>query len=93
MDVSTSQPVSVASSLIPFLQNDDANRALMGSNMMRQLSLIKTRSPLVGTGMESIVARDSGATVVVTSPGEVVSGMQKNCCQKIEEVKNGRYRW
>ena len=74
MDVSTTQLVSVAANLIPFLQNDDANRALMGSNMQRQaVPLIKTRSPLVGTGMERIVARDSGATIVAKRDGVVVS--------------------
>ena len=62
MDVSPNQLVSVAASLIPFLENDDANRALMGSNMMRQaVPLLRTQAPLVGTGMESVVARDSGA--------------------------------
>ena len=73
-DISTSQLVSVAASLIPFLQNDDANRALMGSNMQRQaVPLLKTRSPLVGTGMERVVARDSGASVVARRDGEVVA--------------------
>ena len=73
-DVSTSQLVSVAASLIPFLQNDDANRALMGSNMQRQaVPLLKTRSPLIGTGMERVVARDSGASVVARREGEVVA--------------------
>ena len=65
MDVSPQQLVSVASSLIPFLENDDANRALMGSNMMRQaVPLIKPKAPLVGTGMEYTVAKDSGSTVI-----------------------------
>jgi len=65
MDVSPQQLVSVASSLIPFLENDDANRALMGSNMMRQaVPLIQPKAPLVGTGMEYTVAKDSGSTVV-----------------------------
>lgn len=74
MDVSTSQLVSVAANLIPFLQNDDANRALMGSNMQRQaVPLLKTAAPLVGTGMERIVARDSGATIVAKRDGIVVS--------------------
>ncbi|MBI5599833.1 MAG: DNA-directed RNA polymerase subunit beta [Deltaproteobacteria bacterium] len=72
MDVSPNQLVSVAASLVPFLENDDANRALMGSNMQRQaVPLIKTESPLVGTGMESIVARDSGVTVIAKHPGTV----------------------
>ena len=74
MDVSTNQLVSVAASLIPFLQNDDANRALMGSNMQRQaVPLLKSRAPLIGTGMEMVVARDSGATVVAKRDGEVVA--------------------
>jgi DNA-directed RNA polymerase subunit beta len=74
MDVSPNQLVSVAASLIPFLENDDANRALMGSNMQRQaVPLIRTRSPLVGTGLEGIVARDSGVTVVARRNGVVES--------------------
>ena len=73
-DVGAGQLVSVAASLIPFLQNNDANRALMGSNMMRQaVPLIKTSAPLIGTGMEKVVARDSGATIVTRRDGEVVS--------------------
>jgi DNA-directed RNA polymerase subunit beta len=72
MDVSPNQLVSVAASLIPFLENDDANRALMGSNMQRQaLPLLRTDAPLVGTGMEGVVARDSGATVVAKRSGVV----------------------
>jgi DNA-directed RNA polymerase subunit beta len=74
MDVSPNQLVSVAASLIPFLENDDANRALMGSNMQRQaVPLVKTAAPLVGTGMEGIVARDSGVTVVAKRDGVVDS--------------------
>jgi len=74
MDVSPNQLVSVAASLIPFLENDDANRALMGSNMQRQaLPLMRTDAPLVGTGMEGVVARDSGATVVAKRGGVVES--------------------
>ena len=73
-DVGTNQLVSVAASLIPFLQNDDANRALMGSNMQRQaVPLIRTAAPLVGTGLERTVARDSGATVVAKRDGVVVA--------------------
>ncbi len=72
MDVSPSQLVSVATSLIPFLENDDANRALMGSNMQRQaVPLLFTDAPLVGTGMEGIVARDSGATILAKREGYV----------------------
>jgi len=72
MDVSPQQLVSVASSLIPFLENDDANRALMGSNMMRQaVPLIKPKAPLVGTGMEYTVAKDSGSTLIARREGIV----------------------
>jgi DNA-directed RNA polymerase subunit beta len=74
MDVSPNQLVSVAASLIPFLEHDDANRALMGSNMQRQaVPLVRTAAPLVGTGIENIVARDSGVTVVAKRPGVVES--------------------
>ena len=72
MDVSPKQLVSVASALIPFLENDDANRALMGSNMMRQaVPLVKSESPLVGTGIEATVAQDSGVTLVARRSGVV----------------------
>ena len=72
MDVSPKQLVSVAAALIPFLENDDANRALMGSNMMRQaVPLLKSQSPYVGTGMESVVARDSGVVLVAKRSGYV----------------------
>ena len=72
IDVSPKQLVSVASALIPFLENDDANRALMGSNMMRQaVPLVQAEAPLVGTGMEEAVARGSGATVVAKRTGVV----------------------
>ena len=72
MDVSPNQLVSVAASLIPFLENDDANRALMGSNMQRQaVPLLRTEAPFVGTGMEKTVARDSGVTVVARRDGIV----------------------
>ena len=72
IDVSPKQLVSVAASLIPFLENDDANRALMGSNMMRQaVPLLKPESPLVGTGIERDVALDSGVTIVAKRDGTV----------------------
>ncbi|NQT90890.1 MAG: DNA-directed RNA polymerase subunit beta, partial [Candidatus Omnitrophica bacterium] len=72
MDVSPTQLVSVAASLIPFLEHDDANRALMGSNMQRQaVPLLETESPLIGTGMEGKVAHDSGSTIVAVSSGTV----------------------
>ncbi|PWC73552.1 DNA-directed RNA polymerase subunit beta [Azospirillum sp. TSH100] len=72
IDVSPKQLVSVAAALIPFLENDDANRALMGSNMQRQaVPLVKADAPLVGTGMEATVARDSGVTIVAKRSGVV----------------------
>ncbi len=74
MDVSPNQLVSVAASLIPFLEHDDANRALMGSNMQRQaVPLLRTEPPLIGTGMEAVVARDSGAAVEARRGGTVES--------------------
>src|SRR5213596_1538885 len=78
IDVSPKQLVSVAASLVPFLENDDANRALMGANMQRQsVPLLRTDSPLVGTGMENVVARDSGA-VVICKRGGVVDLVDSN---------------
>jgi DNA-directed RNA polymerase subunit beta len=72
IDVSPKQVVSVAAALIPFLENDDANRALMGSNMQRQaVPLVKAEAPLVGTGMEAVVARDSGAAIAARRAGVV----------------------
>jgi len=72
MDVSPNQLVSVSASLIPFLEHDDANRALMGSNMQRQaVPLIQTRAPLVGTGIERIVARDSGVAIIAKREGVI----------------------
>lgn len=74
MDISPKQIVSVSASLIPFLENDDANRALMGSNMQRQaVPLIQTEAPIVGTGMEGVAARDSGVIVTAKRPGRVES--------------------
>ena len=72
MDVSPNQLVSVAASLVPFLENDDANRALMGSNMQRQaVPVLRTMAPLVGTGIEEVVARDSGVCVVAAADGVI----------------------
>ncbi|OEU45255.1 MAG: DNA-directed RNA polymerase subunit beta [Desulfobacterales bacterium S7086C20] len=74
MDISPDQLVSISASLIPFLENDDANRALMGSNMQRQaVPLLQASAPLVGTGMEHVVAQDSGVTVVAQDDGQVVN--------------------
>ena len=73
MDVSPKQVVSIATALIPFLENDDANRALMGANMQRQaVPLLKTQAPLVGTGMEFKAACDSGVMILAKRPGKVV---------------------
>ncbi|HHO54676.1 MAG TPA: DNA-directed RNA polymerase subunit beta [Deltaproteobacteria bacterium] len=72
MDIASNQLVSVAASLVPFLENDDANRALMGSNMQRQaVPVVRTEAPLVGTGIERVVARDSGVTVTARRSGVV----------------------
>lgn len=86
MDVSPKQLVSVAASLIPFLENDDANRALMGSNMQRQaVPLLRADAPLVGTGMERIVAHDSGSAVVARHDGMVESVDAGRIVVKIDE--------
>src|SRR3974377_2043725 len=70
MDVAPNQIVSAAAGLIPFLENDDANRALMGSNMQRQaVPLLRPEAPLVGTGLEDVVARDSGSAIAARRTG------------------------
>jgi DNA-directed RNA polymerase subunit beta len=85
MDVSPKQLVSVAASLIPFLENDDANRALMGSNMQRQaVPLLRADSPYVGTGMERVTARDSGAVVLCKRSGVVDSVDSERIIVKLE---------
>jgi len=90
MDVSPKQLVSVAASLIPFLENDDANRALMGSNMQRQaVPLLRTESPIVGTGMETIAARDSGAVVLAKTAGEVVNVDATRIVVRVDEDSEG----
>jgi len=90
MDVSPSQLVSVAASLVPFLENDDANRALMGSNMQRQaVPLVRNEAPLVGTGMERVVARDSGVTVVARRGGVVESVDATRIVVKTDDVEAG----
>jgi len=89
IDVSPKQLVSVAASLIPFLENDDANRALMGSNMMRQaVPLLKPEAPLVGTGIESDVALDSGVTIVAKRDGEVDKIDGKRIVIKVSNEKD-----
>jgi DNA-directed RNA polymerase subunit beta len=85
MDVSPKQLVSVAASLIPFLENDDANRALMGSNMQRQaVPLLRAEAPFVGTGMEHVTARDSGAVVLCKRAGVVDSVDSERIIVRVE---------
>ena len=85
MDVSPKQLVSVAASLVPFLENDDANRALMGSNMQRQaVPLLRADSPFVGTGMERVTARDSGAVVICKRAGIVDSVDSERIIVRVE---------
>ncbi|MCX7990715.1 MAG: DNA-directed RNA polymerase subunit beta [Proteobacteria bacterium] len=91
MDVSPKQVVSVAASLIPFLEHDDANRALMGSNMQRQaVPLLNPEAPIVGTGMEYIVARDSGAVVIAKRDGVVESVDATRIVIKPDNVKDDK---
>ncbi len=93
MDVSPNQLVSVAASLIPFLEHDDANRALMGSNMQRQaVPLLTSSSPLVGTGMEGVVARDSGVTVTARRRGFVEDVDSTRIVIRAAEPGHGRQR-
>jgi len=85
VDVSPKQLVSVAASLVPFLENDDANRALMGANMQRQsVPLLRADAPVVGTGMEAVVARDSGATVLAKRAGIVDSVDSERIIVRVE---------
>ncbi len=91
IDVSPKQIVSVAASLIPFLENDDANRALMGSNMQRQaVPLIQADAPLVGTGMEAVVAADSGATISARRSGIVDKVDAQRIVIRATEIENPR---
>ena len=90
IDVSPKQLVSVAASLIPFLENDDANRALMGSNMQRQaVPLIRGDAPLVGTGMERVTARDSGAVVLCRREGIVDQVDSERIIVRVESDHSG----
>jgi len=90
IDVSPKQLVSVAASLIPFLENDDANRALMGSNMQRQaVPLIRGEAPLVGTGMERVTARDSGAVVICKRDGSVDQVDSERIIVRVESDHSG----
>ena len=93
MDISPKQLVSVATALIPFLEHDDANRALMGSNMQRQaVPLLKTDSPLVGTGMEYRAAVDSQAVLTAKNPGVVVRATAKEIVVRCEDGKEDKYK-
>lgn len=90
MDVSPKQMISIATSLIPFLEHDDANRALMGSNMMRQaVPVVRTDAPIVGTGVEAVVARDSGAVLVANNAGRVIFVDSNRIVIQREKTKEG----
>ncbi|WP_129676838.1 DNA-directed RNA polymerase subunit beta [Candidatus Chloroploca sp. Khr17] len=93
MDVSPKQVVSVSTALIPFLEHDDANRALMGSNMQRQaVPLLRPDAPIVGTGMEYRAARDSGQVVVARMPGVVVSSTSEHIIIQEDDGYEREYR-
>ena len=93
MDVNPKQMVSVATALIPFLENDDVTRALMGSNMQRQaVPLLKTDSPIVGTGMEAKVAYDSGVCVIAREAGEVISATATRIVIRTDNGKIDHYK-
>ncbi|MBW2659101.1 MAG: DNA-directed RNA polymerase subunit beta [Deltaproteobacteria bacterium] len=92
MDIAPNQMISVAASLVPFLENDDANRALMGSNMQRQaVPLLKTSAPLVGTGMESYVAQDSGACLMSAGNGVIEEADSNRVVVRYEEPGTDGY--
>ena len=93
VDVSPKQLVSVAASLVPFLEHDDANRALMGSNMQRQaVPLLRSEAPLVGTGMEHITVKDSGAAVVCRRAGTIDSADSRRIIVRVEGSEGERSR-
>jgi DNA-directed RNA polymerase subunit beta len=93
MDVSPQQVVSVAAALIPFLEHDDANRALMGSNMQRQaVPTLRSEKPLVGTGMERFVAADSGVCVVAKRPGVIDSVDASRIVVRVDDSETGPVR-
>ncbi len=92
MDIATNQPFSVATSMIPFVNHDDANRALMGSNMQKQATpCIVADAPLVGTGVESMAVRDSGRVLFAKDPGEVIEADAKHVVVKTKEGKKQTY--
>src|SRR4029079_1143024 len=93
MAVSPKQVVSVATALIPFLEHDDANRALMGSNMQRQaVPLLEPEAPIVGTGMEERAARDSGQVIMASRPGVVTSVTAERIAIETDEGDLDEYR-
>ena len=93
MDVSPKMVFSVATALIPFLQNDDANRALMGSNMQRQaVPLLTTEAPVVGTGMEVKAAVDSGVCVVAKKAGTIECAASKEIVMRNDDGTKDTYR-
>ncbi|MCL2098476.1 MAG: DNA-directed RNA polymerase subunit beta [Bacteroidales bacterium] len=92
MDVAPNQIASIAASLIPFLEHDDANRALMGSNMMRQaVPLIRSEAPIIGTGIEGLVARDSRTQIAATGKGDVVYVDANEIHVKYQHTENERF--
>jgi DNA-directed RNA polymerase subunit beta len=92
MDIAPNQMISVAASLVPFLENDDANRALMGSNMQRQaVPLLITKAPLVGTGMERYVARDSGACLLAAGDGVIEESDSNRIVVRYDEAGTDGY--
>ncbi|MDR2598140.1 MAG: DNA-directed RNA polymerase subunit beta, partial [Holosporales bacterium] len=89
VDISPKQVVSIAAALIPFLENDDATRALMGSNMQRQaVPLLRAEAPLVGTGMETVIAKDSGATVVAKRAGVIDHVDSRRIVVRVTDIDN-----
>ena len=94
MDVSPKQIVSVGTAMIPFLENDDANRALMGANMQRQaVPLLKTEAPIIGTGIEYKAARDSGVVEIAKNPGTVVKvSSEEILIERDEDGQIDRYK-
>ncbi len=93
LDVSPKQLVSVAASLVPFLENDDANRALMGANMQRQsVPLLRAEAPFVGTGMEHIAARDSGAVVIANVTAWLITLIRNGLSSKPTTMLTARFR-
>ena len=93
MEVATNQPFSVATALIPFVENDDANRALMGSNMQKQaVPLVLPQAPLVATGVEEMAARDSGRLIIASEPGEVTYADARRIDVKNSAGKTHEYK-